>query len=61
MRRHDLDPLSLVAGLVCVAIALAALFGDAKLGTAQRWVAPVLLIGIGLAGLVRYARRDRSG
>ncbi|MDP9220883.1 MAG: hypothetical protein M3P23_10135 [Actinomycetota bacterium] len=61
MRRHELDPVSLVVGLVCAGIAMAVLLGAAGLGTAQRWVAPVLLLILGVGGLTRYARRGPHG
>lgn len=56
MRRHDLDLTSAIAGLVFVALGLAFLF-DATLDV--RWVAPALLIGLGVAGLAAFLPRPR--
>lgn len=51
MPRHDLDPVALVAGVVFSGTALAALL-ESGTGLAARWVVPVLLIAIGIAGLL---------
>ena len=51
MPRHDLDPVALVAGVVFIATALAALL-ESSTGVGARWVVPVLLIGVGIAGLL---------
>ena len=59
MPRHDLDPLSLVAGVALVGLGLLALLGDA-VELSARWAFPVLLIAVGVAGLVATrARGDR--
>ena len=52
MQRHDRDDTSLVAGLLFLALGAAYLL-DAVTGISidARWVLPVLLIGLGLAGL----------
>jgi hypothetical protein len=52
VKRHDVDPTSLVAGFVFViigAIYLVAALTDSDLDA--RWLLPVLLIGLGIAGL----------
>jgi hypothetical protein len=57
VRRHDLDLTSLVAGLVFVALAAVYLVGsltDVHIG--WRWVLPLLLIGLGVAGLAGSLR-----
>jgi hypothetical protein len=49
MKRHPLDPLSLVFGLLFTAIALAFLGGDrsvADLGAAWLWPIPIITIGL---------------
>jgi len=56
------DLTSLIAGITFCVIALAYIGGEITNRTFQlRWVAPILLIGLGLAGLasgVLRARRD---
>jgi hypothetical protein len=64
VRRHDLDWVSLVAGLVFLAIALAYLLQvSVGVSIAAGWVLPIALIGLGVAGLVvsltRASRRGR--
>ena len=50
MQRHDLDPTSLVAGLLFAGLGLAFLFdGIGALDLEVRWVWPALLIGLGVA------------
>lgn len=56
MPRHDLDPVALVAGLVFACTGLVALLEDGT-GLAARWVVPVLLILLGLAGLLATRQR----
>jgi hypothetical protein len=57
VRRHDLDPMSLVAGLLFVGFGLAFLSDDVgALDLQVRWVWPALLIGLGVALLT--ARRS---
>ena len=60
MPRHDLDALSLMAGLAFVGVAVAALL-DLGPGLPLRWVVPVLLIVVGVAGLLatRARRNER--
>ena len=52
MRRHELDVFSLVAGLVFVAVAAGHIL-DAATGVEfdGRWIAPVVLVALGAAGL----------
>jgi hypothetical protein len=62
MKRHHLDPASLLAGLVFVGIAIAYLFGAiTELRVDARWVAPIALIGLGSAGLAASMTRARRG
>ena len=58
MRRHPLDLTSLIAGLVFVGVAVAYLVGTWT-GThvGAGWLLPVVLIGLGLAGLGGAVRR----
>jgi hypothetical protein len=58
MPRHDLDGLSLVAGILLSGGALVALL-DQGLGVPARWALPLLLIAAGLAGLLATALRHR--
>jgi heme A synthase len=52
MKRHAFDPTSFVAGLVLGAIALAYLLAEQLDRTVDgRWVLPVALIGLGVAGI----------
>ena len=61
MRRHDLDLVSLITGGVFALIAVTHLVGAAT-GDAldPLWLAPVLLIGLGVAGLAGALRGGRS-
>ena len=57
MRRHDLDLTSLVAGVVFVALAAVYLIGSlSDVHVGWRWVLPLLLIGLGVAGLAGSLR-----
>jgi hypothetical protein len=52
VRRHELDVFSLVAGLVFVAVAAGHLLDVAVgLDFDGRWIAPVVLVALGAAGL----------
>jgi hypothetical protein len=58
MARHRVDVVSLVFGLLLLAVA--GLFLAADVGGANvdlRWAAPVALIAIGIVGLTASARR----
>ncbi len=60
MQRHELDPLSLVGGLLFAGLGVLFLLDVADTLTVQaRWVWPILLIGLGVGGLV--SSRPRSG
>lgn len=51
MRRHDVDVLSLVAGLLFVGAALIWGVADDPGSALEGWPLPLLLIAVGLAGL----------
>jgi len=55
MRRHALDPFSLVAGLGFTGVGLVFLLGDANLATRLRWVWPILLVSAGAGVLLKLA------
>jgi hypothetical protein len=66
MKRHEPDWTSLIAGITFCAIALAYLGGEVTHRSLElRWVVPMLLIGLGLAGLagtlVRARRMSDAG
>ena len=56
MPRHDLDPLSLMAGIFFVGVALLGFLGQGT-GSAAGWLWPALLIVVGLAGLLAAGPR----
>ena len=58
MKPHRFDPLSFVAGAAFLALGLAFLVAGADAVEASRWLWPVLLLGLGAAGLVSALRRD---
>jgi len=62
--RHDLDVLSLMAGVFFAGVALLGLL-DQGAGDAAGWVWPTLLIVVGVVGLLstraRHAGHDRDG
>lgn len=64
MKRHAFDPLSFLAGLVLGAIGLAYLLAEqAGWDVDSRWVLPLALIGLGVAGIagaLSGLRRDRG-
>lgn len=55
MPRHDLDAVSLVAGVAFGGLALVFLV-DRQTGLESRWVWPILLIVVGIAGLLASRR-----
>ncbi len=61
MNRHGLDPLSLVAGAVFMALGLAYLAGGRGAELAAVWGWPVLAVGlgVGLLGSLWVNRRSR--
>lgn len=63
MPRHDLDALSLMAGVFFAGVAVLGLL-DQGTGDAAGWVWPALLILVGMVGLLTARARhqdDRSG
>ena len=61
MSRHDRDGLSLMGGLLLVLIAGIYLISDlTSLQVDGRWVAPGVLIAVGLAGLASTVRGTAS-
>ena len=60
MHRHDLDPVSLMAGLAFAGLGLTSLLASGP-GLPMRWVAPALLIVIGVVGLLASTRRKGDG
>ena len=59
MPSHDLDVLSLMAGVAFAGFAIAVLVGDGA-GVASRWTWPVLLIVVGVVGLVASRRGTKE-
>jgi len=60
MQRHDLDPFSFVAGLLFSGLGVLFLLDQAGSITMQaRWVWPLMLIALGVAGLL--ASRPKAG
>jgi len=53
--RHDLDLISLMAGVGFAGLSLASLLSDGA-GLAARWTWPALLILVGVVGLVAARR-----
>ncbi|HUF31983.1 MAG TPA: hypothetical protein VMN58_02095 [Acidimicrobiales bacterium] len=52
MRRHELEPVPLTAGIVLVLLgSLFALEGAGWTELNLRWLGPLVLLGLGLAGL----------
>ena len=61
MRRHDLDLVSLITGAIFALVAGTHLVGAATGDSLDPlWLAPVLLIGLGIAGLAGALRGGRS-
>lgn len=61
MNRHELDAVSLTAGVLFATIAVVTLLGRAELVDVQaKWLWPMVLIGLGLAGLLAALRPDRD-
>ena len=60
MKRHETDWTSLIAGITFCAIAIAYLGSEITDRTLElRWVVPILLIGLGVAGLAGTLVRAR--
>lgn len=61
MRRHDLDAVSLVSGLVFAAVGIAFLTGRVDVMRLDpTWLAPVAAIVLGLVLIARLVRRGRG-
>jgi len=64
MTRHQMDPVSLVAGLVFAAVAAVYLIAtQTDMNVDGRWVLPLALIGLGVGGVlgaVNSAARQRT-
>lgn len=58
MRRHEVDALSLVAGALFLAAAVAFLTAGDGVVDHARWLWPALLVGLGAAGVASALRRD---
>jgi hypothetical protein len=59
--RHELDPVSLVAGMLFAGLGLSFLLGGtAFLSLDWQWVWPPLLIAVGVAGLRGGRRRGEE-
>ena len=57
MRRHELDVFSLVTGLLFVAVAAGHLLDESsQLDFDGRWVVPLVMVAIGVAGLAGLVR-----
>lgn len=57
MKRHELDLVSLIAGIVFLLVAAAYLLGAVvDYDLSLEWVVPALLIGVGAAGLAGSLR-----
>jgi cytochrome c-type biogenesis protein CcmH/NrfF len=61
MQRHDVDPTSLVFGLLFAALGLMLLIGDPAGGTVWLgWTGPAVAVGLGLL-MILAVRPRRSG
>jgi hypothetical protein len=61
VRRHDLDWVYLISGGIFLLVAVTHLVGAAVDGSVDMgWLVPVLLVGLGAAGLAGALRRGRS-
>ncbi len=60
MKRHDLDPVSLVFGVVFAVVGAVSLLDHADVISIDgKWLWPGLLIALGLVGLITALRPDR--
>jgi hypothetical protein len=60
MRRHELDPVSLTFGFAFTGLGLLFLLGRADQALRLRWIWPVLLLALGVAILLDFARTRPS-
>lgn len=61
MKRHDLDLVSLISGAVFVLVAVVHLLNAAAdQGTDLAWLAPAVLVGLGIAGLAGALRSPKE-
>ena len=61
MSRHDIDLTSLLTGLVFLTVGVAYLFdATGSIDLQVRWVVPLTLIGLGVAGLAGALLRVRQ-
>ena len=61
MRRHDMDLVSLISGVVFALVAVAYLLSAAAdEGVDLAWLAPLALVGLGVAGLAGALRGSRD-
>ena len=61
MRRHELDPISLVFGVAFTGLGLLLLTGRVDAAVRLRWIWPLLLLGLGVAILAgARPRRERA-
>jgi hypothetical protein len=59
MRRHDLEPVSLIFGFAFTGLGLLFLIGQADQALRLRWIWPVLLLALG-AGILLDVTRNRT-
>jgi hypothetical protein len=60
VKRHDLDVLSLVAGLLFAGLAVAFFFDATDVWSADvSWVPAIVLIALGIGGVLSALRRHR--
>ncbi|MEP7053807.1 MAG: hypothetical protein ABI912_00990 [Actinomycetota bacterium] len=61
MKRHEFDITSFVSGVIFLAVAVAFIV-DERTDTSvnPRWVLPLVLVGIALAGLLATVQRTRA-
>ena len=61
MTRHRLDPFALSAGVLFLAVAIGFFFdGLDRWSTEVTWIVPIVLIGVGLAGVLSTVLRARE-
>jgi hypothetical protein len=61
MKRHDFDPISLVAGVLFMGLGIASLTGSVRYAEMDlSWVWPLTIAALGLALLIGAVERGRS-